>query len=403
MSRWSSWLVAILLVGLAAGLYAANVRIGQLIPGGEEFLPCWAGVRAFVTEGRSPYGPEAAALAQEIVYGRPAETSVGEPRLVCPYPTSWLVLLLVPGLFPLEQAWPLYITLLELGLLALAVLSVRWNQWRLAPVRWILASVFSLVWYFGVHALLRGDPAVLVGVLLVASLLSFRAGQDAAAGIFLAFSTGVPGLAVPMTLWILLSAVVRRRWNLLGWYLLASGLLVGAYFALGDDGLLSSLQNAVESARSFGPVSAIFIVSRWVPSFSHQVEYLLLGLLFALQGLLWAKSLRFEDRTAVWTAAHTLVVTALAFPSSNLAYQVLLILPLFLVLALIEERWGRVGVAVSMLGAFGILIAPWLSAASDPLGEAEPILWRLVLPILCLVGLWWNKWWIERGPRVLRV
>jgi len=402
MPRWSPWLAAVLLVGLAASLYAANARISQLIPGGEEFLPCWAGARTYLAEGESPYGPDAARLGQETVYGRPAETDQGESRLVCPYPTSLVLPLLVTGLFPFEEAWPVYITLLELGLLALAALSLRWIQWRLSPARWLLTLGFALVWYYGVHAILRGDPAVLVGVLMMASLLSFHARQDAAAAIFLAFSTAVPGLGLPMTVWILLSAIARRRWNLLGWYVLVVGLLVGAFYVIGDTGPLPWIRNAVESARSTGPVSAISIISRWIPSFSRPLEYLLSALLIVLQILLWARSLRSMDRPAAWTAAHTLVVTALIFPSSGLAYQVILLPPLFLVLALVEERWGKWGAVISAAVAIGILVVPWWNAMSDPLGEAESVVWRLILPLLCLVGLWWNKWWVERSPRSLR-
>jgi hypothetical protein len=96
------------------------------------------------------------------------------------------------------------------------------------------------------------------------------------------------------------------------------------------------------------------------------------------------------------------VVTALIFPSSGLAYQVILLPPLFLVLALVEERWGKWGAVISAAVAIGILVVPWWNAMSDPLGEAESVVWRLILPLLCLVGLWWNKWWVERSPRSLR-
>jgi hypothetical protein len=306
------------------------------------------------------------------------------------------------GLFPFEQAWPVYMTMLQVGLLALAALSVRSIQWRLSPARWVLALGFALVWYYGIQAVLRGDPAVFVGVLLIASLLSFQAGRDAASAIFLAFSTGVPGLALLMTVWILLSAVARRRWNLFGWYVLVLGLLVGAFFAFGEGGPLTFIQNAVESARSFSPVSAISDISRWVPSFSRPVEYTVLGLLIGLQIFVWAKSPQAQDRSAAWTMAHTLVVTALIFPSSNLAYQVVLIQPLFLVLALAEERWGKWGTVVSGALALGVLVVPWWGARFDPLGVVQPELWRLILPFVCLLGLWWNKWWVERSPRSLR-
>ena len=107
-------------------------------PGGNDMLPRWIATRAWLFEGLSPYAPEIEARGQELIYGRSA-TNLGEDLiryLYLPYAMFFFV-----EIAPLSCDWAqaAWMTVLELILIALAIISFRIHKWRARP--WLLASL----------------------------------------------------------------------------------------------------------------------------------------------------------------------------------------------------------------------------------------------------------------------
>ena len=72
----------------------------------------------------------------------------------------------------------------------------------------------------------------------------------------------------------------------------------------------------------------------------------------------------------------------------------------FVILKNMEDRWGfsgRISVGIILLG---MMIGFWWLFVATVQGSQESQWMYLPLPIFCLLGLWWLRWWYERSPRV---
>ena len=197
--RRSNLLVMILLVVFGIGALVAltwgNHTYAGQNPGGNDFLVHWEGTRALLKDGISPYSDETAVRIQTLAYGRPAQP--GEHELRVAYPLYSIIFFapfaLIDNYLMARAVW---MTLLEVGLIALVFLSLRLASWKPAPVLLALLLLFSLFWYHGLRSLVNGNAVILVAVGLVAGLLALRAGSEELAGVLFAFTTIKPQVVV---------------------------------------------------------------------------------------------------------------------------------------------------------------------------------------------------------------
>ena len=102
------------------------------------------------------------------------------------------------------------------GSVAAVVLCMQIIRWRPRPWLWAATTLWCVLMYHDLQALILGQFAVFVLLALVAALWAMQRGCDGWAGFFLALSTVKPQmvyLAIPC---ILLWAAVERRWRLCG-------------------------------------------------------------------------------------------------------------------------------------------------------------------------------------------
>ena len=142
--------LVVLLASALGGLTYANYRFAQANPGGNDFLARWTGAHYWLVEGISPYDERVSLAAQEMIYGRRAQPRAGEDvaHFVCPLPS-----MLFFGLFGLIEFLPargaLWMTVLEVSLIALTLVSLRLVEWRVSPIGAALMVLFGVVWYHG--------------------------------------------------------------------------------------------------------------------------------------------------------------------------------------------------------------------------------------------------------------
>ena len=162
-------LVLALIAGLA-GLTWGNYYYTSRNPGGNDFLVHWMGTRALIKDGISPYSDEAAAKIQTLAYGRLARP--GEHELRVAYPLYSVVLFapfaMIDDFTLARSAW---MTLLEVGIIGLAFLSLSLSRWKPAPLLLGFLLVFSIFWYHGLRPLINGNAVVLIAVGLVGALI----------------------------------------------------------------------------------------------------------------------------------------------------------------------------------------------------------------------------------------
>jgi hypothetical protein len=118
----------------------------------------------------------------------------------------------------------------------------------------------------------------------------------------------------------------------------------------------------------------------------------LTGFLLVLILVEWREARRRDFHHVLWTACQAIAIAPLVGLPLALTDFAALALPLFLFLAILNERWpGR-----RLRGAAGVvliaaLIGLWVLALVPGL--------TLLLPVLVLVGLYWMRWWAVRPPR----
>jgi len=394
-------ILSILVTSIA--LFWGNYSFVVKNPGGNDFLVHWVGTRSFIFEGISPYSETTAQRIQEMVYGRQAEGDEHELRVVYPLYSE---ILFAP--FALIENYPiaraLWMTFLEIAILATAYISMRITGWR--PGLWLLPIflIFSILWYHGMRALINGNAVVLVGLFIVISIKMIREGNDAAAGILLAFTTIKPHLVLLLIIFILIWSISQKRWILFGWILgeIAALILVATIFI--PDWLI---QNIWEILRfpSYNPeLSLGSAFESWWPGVGTQMKWGVSLLLIWIILVEWNLGRNKGFIQFLWTCCLTLTIGQWIGISTDPGNFLLLFLPVVLIFSTIKERWHRTGDIIVLLVMLVLFVGVWwLFLVSVEIGgqpHQNPIMF-IPVPLISLVGLYWIRWWINRPTRYI--
>ena len=400
-SKERSWLrtsVVVVLVVLTVALTIANYRFALQAPGGNDFLPRWVGAHLWLTEGVNPYDSRVSLAAQEMIYGRRLDRSVGEDFL---YPLPAMLFFAPFGLLPYPLARALWMTLLEITLPVLALIGVRLTRWKPSPALLAALLLFSVLWYHGLRSVVVGQFAVVEALLMAAALLAIQRREDFLAGILLALSVAKPQMAFLLIPFVVVWAGGSRRWVLIASAIVSFAVLIGVSLLLVPAWPLLWLRQVADYPAYTDLGSPVSILAGIIPSASQWITIVLTGLLVLYVLWEWAVATPNDDRKFQWAAQLTIVITNLvAFRTATTNYVVLLP-ALCLIFAIPSERIGKrsaLGVVVALLllgvGLWGLFLA-------TVEGNAESAAMYLPVPILMLVGLWWIRWWARRESRLL--
>lgn len=390
----------IFLAGALVGLSVANYRFAVQAPGGNDFLARWVGANQWLAHGRNPYSAQVSLEAQRLIYGRPADRQAEEDVAHFAYPLFAMLFFGPFGLMPYPLARSLWMTLLEIGLPILAILSIQLCGWR--PSAWILRILilFSVLWYHGLRAVIVGQFAVLEALLMIGALLAVQRRQDAAAGILLGLSLCKPQMAVLLIPFVFLWAVSNRRFLILTWGLGTIVLLLAGSLALIPNWPIEWARQIIDyttyTSRVGPPVS---ILAGLIPGAAGPITAFLtvLGLIYT--AFIWLQALGKEDRWFQWTAAMTIVVTNLIALRTATTNYVVMLPALVLVFAVWNERWGKRAEPIIIFVLLGLFVGLWALFLVTVEGNLEHAALYLPLPLLALAGLLWSRWWVLRRLR----
>ncbi len=393
---WLRRLIPPTLVVLLAGLMWMNLRYVELAPARSAFVARWEGGRAYVRQGLSPYDPQVSELAQERVFGRPANLRRGEDPQHFLYPFPSLLLFAPLGLLSYPTAQALWMTLTEIALLGASLGWIGALNWK--PSTWVRAClvVFGFAWFPGFVTLVDGQTSGLVWLFLVGGIAAAQARREAIAGWLLALSLIKPQLGIGLAIYVGLWSWSSGRRLLVGWLALGVASLFGLSFLIEPDWLLGLARQAFDY---FGTSAAPSALARLSDLLDTGVIGTVVMTAVAVSYLAfeWRDSLRDDRRRFLWTAAMTQTVALLVLPFSSLPNLVTLGLP---IVAILEAWYSRQGRAIDAPATVILLL---VGAASWTIGlpalEGAPASpWALVgMPLACLLGLLWVRWWSIRG------
>jgi hypothetical protein len=398
------WFFPVLLLAAAlAGLTWSNYRFAQENPGGNDFLVHWVGTRALLVEGISPYSDEVAERIQTQAYGRPARP--GEHELRVAYPLYGEIVFLPFALIgDYTVARALWMTALEAGLLGLAILSLRLTLWR--PGAWLVGAflVFSVIWYHGLRPLINGNAVVLVALMLAGAFLALRARRDELAGVLLALATLKPQVTLLPLLFILLWTLSHGRWKTLAWLLISLALLSAIAALFLPDWPIQNLREVLRYPEYNPPGTPGAAFASWWPSAGYRLGWVLSAIVAILLILEWIAAHRKDFRWFLWTASLTLVLSQWSGIQTDPGNFVALFIPLTLVFAVWEERWGPRGRPVIVAAMLLLLAGLWVLFLRTVSFEGQPVQSPVMffpLPLFLLVGLYWIRWWAIRPSALL--
>jgi hypothetical protein len=390
----------LLLAGLAA-LTWGNFKYTSQNSGGNDFLVHWMGTRALLKDGISPYSDETALRIQTFAYGRPAQP--GEHLLRVAYPLYSIVLFapfaMIDDYVLARAAW---MTLLEVGLIALVFLSLKLAEWKPGPALLAVLLVFSLFWYHGLRCLINGNAVVLVAVGLVGGLLALRSGADELAGVLFAFTTIKPQVVVLVLAFICVWGLIRGRWRLLGWLIGTVALLAASAALIYPDWIVQNLREVLLYPKYNPPGTPGAVFAQWWPEFGGRIGWALTGLLALLLLFEWRAAIKADPRSLAWTFCLTLAAGQWIGIQTDPGNFVVLFPGLILAFGLLATRWKRGAVAITLVSLLGLMLGLWwlfLSTVSYGDQPVQSPLMFFPLPAFALILLYWVRWWAVRPSR----
>jgi hypothetical protein len=406
MSRTLTIITTIFLILLAlailGGLVWANTLYVRNHPGEKDFLVPWLAARTFLQYGNNPYSESVAQRAQVVYYGRLAIEGQDPLRLSLPFPVElfFFPFALVPAYALARGLW---MTCLEIALVAMAFLSLRLTGWKPARTLLPVLLIFSVLWLYGFLPLAGSRAVIFVALAIVGSLLALCDGRDELAGALLVVPFFKPDITGFLVLFIIWWAIYHRRGRILAGFLMTLTILLAISFFILPNWFMPFIGGLISHINYQPGLTPGGILASWWPAVGPRLGWALTGIMLVVFFVEW-RDVRHKDfRHLLWTASLTLAGTPLlGIPVVSQDY-VLLFFPLILFISILAERWsrpGRWGLAGLMLLA--IFFGFWLITAQLFLPGASVALTDMLalsFPILLVLGLYWMRWWAVRPPR----
>lgn len=396
-ARLRTWLLIGFLVGVLFVL--ENVVVHNVyttsFPGGNDFYSRWAGARALLVEGRDPYSLE---VTQEIQVAKGIDPSQeGKGSFANPLYVLFLFWPLV--YLPFDWAQAIWMVTLQWVTVAAVAALLKLECWQLSPVGQIALLLGTLFLYPIARSIVLGQFTLHITLFLVLTLWALRQDRDGWAGVLLAATSVKPQVCIFVVLWLVLWAIGRRRWRLVGG-LVAGGALLSlaamALFPRWPISLLEDVQRYSKVAGGRNPL-AVLVSLVW-PGGPQAVRYGLAALLLLSMVVAFRRGWRDRDDGEFFLlATYWAIVVSLLVPfQTGTTNQAILLIPLFNWLRRALRRWGRWWV---LIGVSGLLVALWVLFLSSIKGSWENPVMFLPLPFLGLAvlgGIEISRWWASR-------
>ena len=380
------------LVGIimTTSLTLANLRFAAQSPGGNDFIPRWLGTRLYITEHQKPYSEHTTRAIQDYIYGRPAKPEEDQQLFVYP-----IYAMLVFSPFALVEYYPLaralWMTVLEISMLATGIISIKLMHWRVPKVVLAGVLILALTWYPSIRALINGNAAVIVAVFICISLMCIREKKDFLAGILMALAAIKPQMVFLLMFFTLLWGISHRRWQLVGSISGSLLLLTALSFLVQPDWIM---QNYLQIAAYPGytpPATPAAIFADWWPDVGKYLGWLLSLVIALLMVREWKAAMKTDFNHFLWTACFTLAATNLVGIRTGTTHYLALFPAIILILYSLSKKWGDKGIWISVIFIIILLVGFWLLFLVTIEQSPQPMqhsIMILPIPVIILGGLY---------------
>jgi hypothetical protein len=391
--------VMILFIIVIGVLTFVNFQFSKQNPGGNDFLARWNGAHEWLIHGNNPYTNQVSEVAQKMIYGRTANPLNGEDVAHFVYPIYSMLFFAPFALMDYTLARAVWMTVLEVAMVALTFISLRLSGWKIKPISLAGILIFSILWYCSVRTIILGQFSGINALLILISLLCIKNDHDQFAGILLALSTSKPQMSYLLIVFVLLWAIRSSRHRIWISFFVSMIIMTGVGWLLLPGWPICWIQQLMNYPGYTDRIGSIVsIIAGVTPGIKDQVSTGLMIVFYIYMLFEWLRTRGNDIPTFLWTAYVTLVITNFVAYRTATPHYVALLAPIFLVSKVIGERWGTFGKWVS--GAtYGIIFAGlWVLFILTIKGNDEQAIMYLPVPIITLIGLWWTRWWAIRPP-----
>jgi len=392
-------LALILFLIISTTLVFANLTLKG---GGGDFYVHWVASRGFLIDKIDPYGGEVPARVQQLVYKDSAKAGDEPFILVMPFQ-------ILPFYYPFSLlsdpllARAIFTLILELALLALAILSLRLTDWETPRFFAMLFILFAIFNFYTFQAIYEASPVIILGFLYAGILITLRAGRDELSGALLALSLYNWEVGAPFLFLVLLRVYFQKRYRVFAGFFMLNFVLFFISFLTYPGWIIPFLRAMVNNLKAdFGFNILNIFIHIW-PSHGRAAAWVFISVVFVLLGYEWSIARSGDDRRFYWASCLSLAAAPLLGFRTEMEHLAVLIIPLALLFAIVHERWRRFGEVLTLLLMFGIFTIPWMLYlfAVNRLGAIAQETIFLFLPLSTLIGLYWIRWWVIPPRRIL--
>ncbi len=368
----------------------------------DAFVFPWTAGRGLLLEGINPYAGETAELARETIdassyqAGMPAYDAFMRPVVD-------LLFFLPIGLLNYEIARMIWVTFMQVVLLATILLALQISGWSLSIWEKAVLVVLVMMWVPSVAAAYIGTLSPFVILMLFSGIYFIDQQKDTLGGFLLSLTfTSLPITAVAL-LALVIWGISERRWSFLAAYFSGLVFLLTLSLLLLPSWPLDYLRILIDNYQNWEWVKTpLMQLAALLPGVSRYLSYFLHGFfticLLVLMVTLWGKT----GRSFVWKISTILAVSFLFNPQAS-PYEIFLVLPgLFLVFRFLSKRWGPVGRVITWLVCLVLAVLTWVAVWPLTSFQVQQNLVGLTigLPLLVLLGLMYVRWWALHIPRL---
>lgn len=388
------YLIVFAVVALAlAGLYAFNRYLVVDRVGLQAFLLNWNSLQRFIYDGTSPYSTAAFSDTTRLIIQRGYVTgAISDQHMMLPYllfylPFSWIQ--------TFEISASIWLMVLELSLVGAFVLIYERIEWRF-PFLFILPIVvFFLAWEPVWASFNSGSDIFIQIFLILLSLKMVQQNSDEYAGVLIAFSFinletfGI--LFLTYFLWL----IVKRRWGVLGGFLLTTFLMQFLAYIFSAGWYLEYLRNQLAFWRGNDLLTTKLIFTSWLPAVGATFGHILSVLALATMLFEWQNISLRDENALYWVLCLTLPIVPLLGISYKSEWLLSAMPALALVSSRFTNRWHLLGYVLSIVYMLFIGIALWLAAAYD-----LPSVQMVFFPLSLVLMMYWVRWDSVKKPRL---
>ncbi|MFQ6015919.1 MAG: glycosyltransferase family 87 protein [Anaerolineae bacterium] len=358
-------------------------------PGANDFYVPWRGAQALLLQGQNPYSQKVTRQIQLALFGQVVPET--QHQFAFAYPL-YVALLLAPlVLLPYPQAEAIWLCLLLWTLMGGVFLAMKvWGpRPRLRSLT--VLTLGSILFYPSARSLILGQLSIVVFGLLVVALWAYQWQKDWLTGAALALSTIKPQMVFLLVPLFLLHAIHQWRWKLVIGFALTLVTLITVPMLLQPAWPLHFLEGLRQYLGYTQIGSPLQIVSDAILSQGGDIAATMAGLL--LVGYLlyqWWKESQHGWGRWPWLVSLTIAVTLTVATRTATTNQLLLLLPLFLWLKMMDHQrtWPSWGVALLLVG---LLLLPWFLFLATVQGDVEQPIMYVPLPLFFLFLLWYQR------------